>query len=1154
MAEVIGAIASVIGILTATIHAYDKVQGVRDLPEAFLEVGDKLPLVITTLEKIKVDAGRLPSDAQDDINKVIGSCAEKARKLQLILAKLRLDGPKPFDLKSYVRVIKSWGRMWGKNGRVEDLVKKIMDDVTLLAQSHAVSAVDQDLIANLKGAIENLDEVTPSAPDEMLEVPGGSGVSHGGIGDQFNFGDNTRSNFNTGPGTFQLGGTYYNGPDPEEACKEALGSLITDPEADKRRIEGLKGGLQTEVFQWILETSEFKQWHSDPERRLLWIKGDPGKGKTMLICGIINTLREATSNIPVAFFFLQAADQRINNAISLLLCLIYRLITLFPSVIRHFRKKYDYSKDQLFQGPNAWYSLEEIMNNILQDPDIGNAIIIIDGLDECVHNRKELLHFINQASSQCTHIKWVVSSRNWLDIEQGLHSAMRLSLELNEKSVATAVELYVVSKVRSLAENLSEEASQRITTKLLAKAQGTFLWVALVCQELSDRLYFPDSLEAVIEKTPPGLDALYSRMMEVISGLKERERIQTLLAINLAAYRPLALMELASLVPSGWSLEQDTGRLQRLIRLCGSFLTITVATVSWVHQSARDYLLETFFKESATRRAVHWVMCQGSLESMLSAALRQDIYGLTKRHGPLASGIGVKGFEEMRPSPDPLASIAYSCIYWAKHLEGSCVSDDPEKWETVRAKVKSFLETRFIYWLEALSILRHVPEGAQSMQTLLSFIENLKLQNSKVSELFELVREMWRFLLVFRPCITQWPLQVYTSGLLMSPDKNAVRNIFSKDLPKWISLKKHIPRDEKKPKATEKGSSSKSTGFESSAWAPIRSTFLPSWNSCLQTLNFGGNNAPSVTYSPNNVCLASWLPYLWDLAIKVWDVTTGEMLYCLRDGNTKGYIQWVAFSPDSTKLVVVSEKSVSVWDATNGKQLQAFNVENLSILSAALSHHGSKLILVSLRGTVTVWDLFKAKWSCQFETGMDDIWSVAFSPNRRHIAIRTADNRIFQWDLFSAQKTREIELWAPAAPGSQSTENGFCFAFTHDSNNLVVWRNSSFEVYDVATGRRCSLERSFAVASTFAVDHLETISFSNCGLYLTLIGKYRNRDEFETRVYRLDNGQQQFKPTYGSGAHKSAVGRRQTLNAYRSSGQSSRPIAPEPSLKPQMKR
>lgn len=209
MAEVIGAIASVIGILTATIHAYDKVQGVRDLPEAFLEVGDKLPLVIATLEKIKADAGRLPNDAQDDINKVIASCTEKARKLQLILAKLRLDGSKPFDLKSYVRIIKSWGRMWGKNGRVEDLVKKIMDDVTLLVQSHAVNAVDQDLVTDLQEAIENLDQVTPSAPDEMLEVPGGSGVSHGGIGDQFNFGDNTRSNFNTGPGTFQLGGTYY---------------------------------------------------------------------------------------------------------------------------------------------------------------------------------------------------------------------------------------------------------------------------------------------------------------------------------------------------------------------------------------------------------------------------------------------------------------------------------------------------------------------------------------------------------------------------------------------------------------------------------------------------------------------------------------------------------------------------------------------------------------------------------------------------------------------------------------------------------------------------------------------------------------------------------------------------------------------------------
>ncbi|PON20625.1 hypothetical protein TGAM01_v210499 [Trichoderma gamsii] len=40
----------------------------------------------------------------------------------------------------------------------------------------------------------------------------------------------------------------------------------------------------------ILDHSDFRQWRDDERSRLLWIKGDPGKGKTMLLCGIVNEL------------------------------------------------------------------------------------------------------------------------------------------------------------------------------------------------------------------------------------------------------------------------------------------------------------------------------------------------------------------------------------------------------------------------------------------------------------------------------------------------------------------------------------------------------------------------------------------------------------------------------------------------------------------------------------------------------------------------------------------------------------------------------------------------------------------------------------------------------------------------------------------------
>jgi hypothetical protein len=58
---------------------------------------------------------------------------------------------------------------------------------------------------------------------------------------------------------------------------------ITDPREDKKRIEDTKGGLLRDSYQWILKHPDFQQWRDDKRSRLLWIKGDPSKGKTMLI-------------------------------------------------------------------------------------------------------------------------------------------------------------------------------------------------------------------------------------------------------------------------------------------------------------------------------------------------------------------------------------------------------------------------------------------------------------------------------------------------------------------------------------------------------------------------------------------------------------------------------------------------------------------------------------------------------------------------------------------------------------------------------------------------------------------------------------------------------------------------------------------------------
>jgi hypothetical protein len=260
----------------------------------------------------------------------------------------------------------------------------------------------------------------------------------------------------------------------------------TDPRDDKKRIEDTKGGLLKDSYRWILDNSDFQRWRND-QSPLLWIKGNPGKGKTMLLYGIIDELDESIGTTALlSYFFCQATDSRIKTATAVLRGLIYMLIGQQPSLITYVWKKYDRAGKGLFEDANTWVALVEIFTDILQDPNLNKTYLIIDALDECVTDLPKLLNFIVQSSTS-PHVKWIVSSRNWPDIDERLKNAGRnLSLELNADSVSTAVKIFVQYKVLQLAQQKSynDETRDAVLDYLSSNADDTFLWVALVCQNL----------------------------------------------------------------------------------------------------------------------------------------------------------------------------------------------------------------------------------------------------------------------------------------------------------------------------------------------------------------------------------------------------------------------------------------------------------------------------------------------------------------------------------------------------------------------------------------------------------------------------------------------------------------------------------------------
>ncbi|RFN45007.1 nwd1 protein [Fusarium flagelliforme] len=823
-----------------------------------------------------------------------------------------------------------------------------------------------------------------------------------------------------------------------EKCMQDL--HVTDPRKDKKRIQDTKGGLLRDSYRWILDHAKFQQFRDDPQSRLLWIEGDPGKGKTMLLCGIIDELEERP-NCLLSYFFCQATETQLNNATSVLRGLIYLLIIQQPSLISYLRSKHDVTGEKLFQGINAWVSLVEILTDMLKDPTLKDVVLVVDALDECIADRPQLLDFIIQSSSTHSYrIKWIISSRNWPDIEDKLDSAkqkVRLPLELNKDSISKAVDMYIGYKVDRLAchKKYDKETRDAVENYLTSNADGTFLWVALVCQELADPKVRKRHTLNTLKSFPPGLDSLYDRMMEHIGDSKDAGLCKEVLAIASVVYRPITLDELKVLIESLEDLDQDD--LEEIIRSCGSFLTLREGVIYFVHQSAKDFLLNKASNQILPTGAAHQhhAIFSRSLEA-LSETLKRDVYEL-----------GTLGFpidQVSPPDPDPLVSIRYSCVFWVDHLDDSehqaKISD--KDLEDVRI-VHDFLQKKYLYWLESLSLLRSMSEGVREVQKLEALVKT-----KEARQLTKLLRDARRFILSHKRAIEITPLQVYASALVFSPTRSLIRELFEKEEPDWITLKPSVESDWNACLQTLKGHgdwvssvafSADSQRLASGSHDKMIKIWDAATGTCVQTLKGYSSSVFSVAFSMDGQRLALGSD---DNTIKIWDAAIGACMQTV-EGHS-GSVNSVAFSADSQQLASGSDdNTIKIWDAATGACVQTLEGHSGIVSSLAFLADGQRLALGS-HDTVKVWDVATGACVQTLEGHGSSVSSVAFSANSQRLASSSWDKTVKVWDAATGACVQTLEGHSDLV---------FSVAFSADGQRLASGSDDkTVKVWDAATG------------------------------------------------------------------------------------------------------
>jgi hypothetical protein len=181
---VLGLISSIITIIQTTQQVYKAVEDAQGLPANFRKSASKLPLILKLLEHAENYVETIADEAKKvALKPALENCQLQATHLKELFIKVMAEE----DDSRWDRYVKA-ARIIGKGGRVEELVKGILDHLQLMAINFPEVTTPRSKEQLVK-AIKDVSNIEPSLPDGFKDAPT---FAYYGSGAQ---------NINTGTGT-----------------------------------------------------------------------------------------------------------------------------------------------------------------------------------------------------------------------------------------------------------------------------------------------------------------------------------------------------------------------------------------------------------------------------------------------------------------------------------------------------------------------------------------------------------------------------------------------------------------------------------------------------------------------------------------------------------------------------------------------------------------------------------------------------------------------------------------------------------------------------------------------------------------------------------------------------------------------------------------
>jgi len=488
--------------------------------------------------------------------------------------------------------------------------------------------------------------------------------------------------------------------------------------------------------------NDIELWARDFDKPpIYWLNGLAGTGKSTIAKTIAERLF-AGGQLGASFFCSRDFEDRSN------------LHFIFPTLAVQLARKYTEFRSILVpliqRDPEiAYESLFDQMNKLIVRPcNISNisTVIVIDALDECKNDEpaSAILSVLGRLISEIPKVKFFLTGRPEQHIREGFR--LPLSVKMADVFVLHEVEpCQVDSDVRLFfRHSLTELAGRRGLVNwpieeqldhLCERAAGLFVYAAATVKFVDNNYRNPETqLDLLLQSQKIGaregrsLDLLYTSILQEAFGDDDPENIRSVFAAVVLAVNPLSPSAIAALL----GLNQKD--VLPLLSSINSLLILQDADhpVKPFHKSFPDFVTDP---NRCTNQRFHIFPPDHHLQ-LLIGCLGMMNRTLEKNMCGLPDGVANSDVSDLKERVKRCITpvLQYACMSWHTHLVDA--ETTPARAPAIIPTLRRFLEEKFLFWLEVLSVLGAVRNAVEAMQVAAYWLEVCQFSTLDVLPVF----------------------------------------------------------------------------------------------------------------------------------------------------------------------------------------------------------------------------------------------------------------------------------------------------------------------------------------------------------------------------------------------------------------------------------